>query len=688
MTKAFSVTDVRLAFECPRLFYLGKHFGGMTTFMPPEASFGIGQSFHRLSDRFIRLAKRDLRFQELFAKPAPDLQVDQVAQDLQTYFYQSVFFPHLEQVTAKQPQKALSLHRLWQSLSSLFERWALLLIHNRKHCEPQDLAERTFIAQELVVKHNFLLPNGSHQQVRGRLDSLIYDFDQHRLCVVEYKTYQATDASAQLAQVALYSYMLQESCGVSINSAVYSFFPDLNEHVYTWEQLNAVIHQLIPLKLQQMQHWITWKPGAVEDPPPLTAQPESLCPICPKRKKCQTHFGTSPEISAPTILSPPPQETSPPPVTETPPAIRPQDPKAISTDQQPDPDPVGSRLITVLGAFGIQTESVGEAVGPAFVRVKVKPHIGVKVSSILRLSHDLQVQLDLKQPPLIAPQAGFVSIDLPRQDRQTAHFRDHIDLNSASSSPIKAAIGVDLNAQLIEADLSDPNTCHLLVGGTTGSGKSEFLKAMLVSLIARHSPEELKIVLVDPKRVTFPDFETLPWLYRPVIKDTDAAISLMEELVQEMESRYRLFEINRCHDLPSYQHKQDLAHSDTPPLPRIVCIFDEYADFMAEKEVRSALELSIKRLGAMARAAGIHLVIATQRPEAQVVTPLIRSNLPGRVALKTASESDSAIILGSKEGSAAYLLGKGDLLYQGGGSLLRLQSLLISPTDVPTAQLH
>ncbi len=153
----------------------------------------------------------------------------------------------------------------------------------------------------------------------------------------------------------------------------------------------------------------------------------------------------------------------------------------------------------------------------------------------------------------------------------------------------------------------------------------------------------------------------------------------MEELVQEMESRYRLFEINRCHDLPSYQQKQDPANSDAPPLPRIVCIFDEYADFMAEKEVRSALELSIKRLGAMARAAGIHLVIATQRPEAQVVTPLIRSNLPGRVALKTASESDSAIILGSKEGSAAYLLGKGDLLYQGGGSLLRLQSLLISP---------
>jgi S-DNA-T family DNA segregation ATPase FtsK/SpoIIIE len=215
------------------------------------------------------------------------------------------------------------------------------------------------------------------------------------------------------------------------------------------------------------------------------------------------------------------------------------------------------------------------------------------------------------------------------------------------------------------------------VGGTTGSGKSEFLRSLLLSLLKRHSPEHLQIALVDPKRVTFPEFEEIPWLREPIVKDTEGAITLMDSLMDEMDQRYRRFEQSRCGDLSRYNQK-----AGDPPLPRIVCIFDEYADFMAEKESRFAIEQSIKRLGAMARAAGIHLIIATQRPDAQVVTPLIRSNLPGRVALKTASEADSAIILGGKQGEAVNLLGKGDLLYLKGAQLLRLQSLFAPAIEV------
>jgi S-DNA-T family DNA segregation ATPase FtsK/SpoIIIE len=170
----------------------------------------------------------------------------------------------------------------------------------------------------------------------------------------------------------------------------------------------------------------------------------------------------------------------------------------------------------------------------------------------------------------------------------------------------------------------------------------------------------------------------MSWLYAPVVKDSDRAIKLMQELVAEMESRYQQFEKAGCADLSSYNHRSP------KPLPRIVCIFDEYADFMAEKEIRTELELSIKRLGAMARAAGIHLIIATQRPEASIVTPIIRSNLPGRVALKTASEADSAIVLGGKQTAAANLLGKGDLLYQIGAQLHRLQSLFAKNIHLPS----
>ena len=258
---------------------------------------------------------------------------------------------------------------------------------------------------------------------------------------------------------------------------------------------------------------------------------------------------------------------------------------------------------------------------------------------------------------------------MPRTSRQIAVFEDYITpVALPAAAPIKIAIGVDLEGKLVEADLADPNTCHFLVGGTTGSGKSEFLRSLLLSLLVRHTPDHLKIALVDPKRVTFPEFEKMPWLYSPIVKDCDRAIALMEQLVGEMDKRYQRFEATGCADLSTYNQKSSQI------LPRIVCIFDEYADFMTEKDSRTALEQNIKRLGAMARAAGIHLIIATQRPEAKVVTPIIRSNLPGRVALKTASEADSAIILGGKQTTAAYLLGKGDLLY--GASLQRLQSLL------------
>jgi S-DNA-T family DNA segregation ATPase FtsK/SpoIIIE len=251
-----------------------------------------------------------------------------------------------------------------------------------------------------------------------------------------------------------------------------------------------------------------------------------------------------------------------------------------------------------------------------------------------------------------------------------ARLEDYITPQTTPTQAlVKIAIGVDLDGKLVEADLSDANTCHFLVGGTTGSGKSEFLRSLLLSLLYRHSPQQLKIALVDPKRVTFPEFAQIPWLYAPIVKDSEDAIALMENLVTEMERRYQRFELAGCSHLDAYNQKHN------PLLPRLVCIFDEYADFMTEKDIRNALELSIKRLGSMARAAGIHLIIATQRPEAKVVTPIIRSNLPGRVALRTASEADSEIILGGKQSEAAYLLGKGDLLYQVGAKLQRLQSL-------------
>ena len=676
MSKSYSVTKVRVAFECPRLFYLGHKFGGSMMFLPRGNPVSVGTQFHALADRFNFVIRHDPRFQALF-EAEPDLQkVDEISAQMQQLLYEIEFFPYLQKIIQTSPEKAETLYQIWQGMRGLIQRWAKLLIQNRDHCSASEVIDKTLLDLKPSVKHEFQLPNGNKQLVQGRFDSLIYDFQNHSLCVVEYKTFSSQDKSAQLAQVALYSYMLKEKIGVSIDSAVYSVLPDWQELTFSWDELEKTVHQLIPHKLQQMQAWIAWEVGQ-PDPPPVTAQPDLFCDICPQKRKCQAYFTSE---SAPTsseipIAKIPTSIASAIPVNRS--IENPQAQSIAQLSPNSQADLMGEKLVKTLRSFGIMVDYQGAAIAPAFIRVKLRPHEGIRVSAILRSSNDLRVQLGLAYPPLIAPQAGYVSVDLPRPDRQIASFDRYIQrLESQRHASLKIAIGVNLEGQLVEADLSDPNTCHFLVGGTTGSGKSEFLRSLLLSLIHRHSPEQLKIVLVDPKRVTFPEFEQMPWLYAPVVKDDRHSIEIMTNLVNEMDRRYQQFEKSRCADISTYNAKAN------QPLPRIVCIFDEYADFMTEKDIRNALEQSIKRLGAMARAAGIHLIIATQRPEAKVVTPIIRSNLPGRVALRTASEADSAIILGNKQTAAANLLGKGDLLFQASSELSRLQSLFASSIDL------
>ncbi|MFN9399345.1 MAG: DNA translocase FtsK [Dolichospermum sp.] len=640
-------TKVRLAFECPRLFYLNHHFNCKAIFSPKDTLGGVGNVFHKLADDFINLLLIEPRFKSLFNPSTTQLNVDQITSEIQQLFYQIKFFPYLQDVIVQDGSKAPVLLQVWQGLQGLIKKFTELLVINRRYCSAETLISNTFISGERNLEYYFDLPNGTKQLIKGEFDCLVFNFELKRLFMVEFKTYQPVDSAAQLAQVSLYSYMLSKQKKTPVDSAVYCVLPEFKEYKYSWEQLENTVHQLIPYKLLQMQEWLSWE-SPNPNPPPATNQPY-LCEICPQQQKCQTFFDV---------------ESNHDQNSDTEPPIKKPDP-SINADK------IGEDLVNTLQSFGVGVEYHGAAVSPAFIRVKLKPNSGVKVNSILKLSADLQVQLGLNYPPLIAPQAGYVSVDLPRQDRQIAKFEDFIQKQFLPpTAPVKIAIGVSIDGKLLEADLSDPNTCHFLVGGTTGSGKSEFLRSLLLSLIYRHSPQHLKIALVDPKRVTFPEFEQMSWLYAPVVKDSDRAVELMQELVAEMESRYQKFEKAKCADLTVYNQRS------SPMLPRIVCIFDEYADFMAEKEVRTILEQSIKRLGAMARAAGIHLIISTQRPEASIVTPIIRSNLPGRVALSTKSEADSKIILGGTSTVAAYLIGKGDLVYQVGSQLQRLQSLL------------
>ena len=684
---SLSVTNVRVAFECPRLFYLSKHFGGKTLFIPDGVS-GIGKTFHKLADDFITIVKQEPQFKALFEPSPEQLEVDAIASTMQNIFYRLVFFPnYLQPSIQTKPHLAPALNRVWQGLRNLIYKWTELLIKNRTYCEADEIFDCTFVATELKLQHDFKLPNGAKQPIGGRLDCLVYDYSKGRPCVVELKTYAPVDPSAQLAQVALYSYTIWQTKKVPVDSAVYCVLP-FKEYNYDWSELKTNLHRVIPHKLKQMQQWLSWQPSQ-PDPPPPTSTPD-LCQICPQQRKCQSYFTS--DLSK--AIAPDPMPRDRPSDIDVDPksllkrqydlAQRRKDAKKETESKITDLnatqyEAIGKELVEILKSFKVDVEYLDAIVGTTFIRIKLRPDRGVKVSSILKLAADLQVQLGVTRPPLIATQAGYVSVDLPREDRQTAYFKDYIQPESTpNQADTTIAIGVDLEGKLVEANLANPNTCHFLVGGTTGSGKSEFLRSLLLSLIYRHSPQQIKIALVDPKRVTFPEFEKMPWLLSPIIKDSEAAIALMTELVAQMDERYRLFEAARCSDLDAYN--QSSQHQ----LPRIVCIFDEYADFMNDKETRNALETSIKRLGGMARAAGIHLIIATQRPEANVVTPIIRDNLPGRIALATSSsEANSKIILGGNSTEAAYLLGKGDLFFQINAQLQRLQSLYASKIELP-----
>ena len=652
--KSLSIKDIRLAYECPRLFYLVYRQGGEGNFIADKDLGETNTLFNQVSSQLIDNLQGEQEYAQLFDLEPYQINARELTVKLKTLLYKKCFFPYIQSQTQIDPQKAPLLLKTWEAITPLLQKWTDILISNRQSYSIQELFKQTFIHKKNSDQF-FLLNNNQQQLIRGEFNNCLYQKDNHNLFIVNHQGEKSLNPEAQLVQIALSSYLIKETLGLEIDKTTYLLFPDEQEFNYSWSQIEQSVNQLISDKIIPLRSWLAWEKDTPSAPPKTTYQ--QLCKICPQQDKCQTFFPSSTDglENIPVIIIPPGEPIK----------ITDQIDENMSRD-----------LVSTLNAFGLTVDYLETVAAPSFYRIKIKPKGGVKTVSIVNRSQDLQVQLGVVSPPVIQAQAGFVSVDIPRKDRQVAHFRQYISPNSfQGDEEFKIAIGVNLEGKLVEADLADPSSCHFLVGGTTGSGKSEFLRAVLLSLMVRHSPQFLKIAIVDPKRVTFPEFNNLPWLFNPVIKETEDGINLIDTLVEEMEKRYQILEINNCPDIKIYNQK--LGYASDKVLPRIVCVFDEYADFMAEKATREPLESGIKRLGAKARAAGIHLIIGTQRPDAKVVTPLIRSNLPGRVALKTASEVDSTIVFGNKEKAATYLLGKGDLLYLRGGTTERLQSLYV-----------
>lgn len=326
---------------------------------------------------------------------------------------------------------------------------------------------------------------------------------------------------------------------------------------------------------------------------------------------------------------------------------------------------LGARLVKVLEQFGpMVTLESDPVVGPSFLRFHIVPNPGVKMKSILPLGPEIALQLRLSRPAIISYEDGALVVDLPRPDREKLLFRDYCSQlpRNPRGNP-EMLVGMDLNRQLRYADLS--SSCpHVLAAGTTGSGKSEWLRTALASLIATNTPETLRVVVIDPKRITFGSMRQSPFLLYPgaLLFTPEEAIAGFELLIETMEERYIL-----------RQNKPGAV------FPRIVLFCDEYGNLVARRKDREIIENAIVQLGAKARAAAIHLVIATQDPRAQILTPALKNNLDARVCLRTASSTQSRMML--EQNGAESLLGHGDLLFRRAGQTVRLQALLLEESD-------
>lgn len=324
------------------------------------------------------------------------------------------------------------------------------------------------------------------------------------------------------------------------------------------------------------------------------------------------------------------------------------------------------RLQNTLQEFGLRSRVVDYVSGPLVTTFRVEMGEGERVNKIRNLEDDIALTLAAQKVRIFAPIAGtsFVGIEIPNQTRQNVHLGDV--LAYATKGPLQVAVGRDSAGKPVVTDIA--KMPHMLVAGTTGSGKSVLINSMIMSLLMRTTPKQVRLIMIDPKRVEFSAYNGLPHLYVPVVTEPRQAASALQWAVSEMERRLKLFERASARDIGVYNKhcvsaREDGDEDAPEPLPYLVVIIDELSDLMmvAGKDV----EASIVRIAQLARAAGIHLVVATQRPSANVVTGLIKSNIDTRVALKVSAGIDSRVIL--DETGAERLLGNGDMLFKDRG---------------------
>jgi len=350
-------------------------------------------------------------------------------------------------------------------------------------------------------------------------------------------------------------------------------------------------------------------------------------------------------------------------------------------DQGVDPrdhEAVGRKLVESLGHFGVEAKIVGIVSGPHVSRYELRLAPGTKVKKVTELANDLAYALASTDIRILAPIPGkqAVGVEVPNTRRRIVRLGDIYSGRPEKTSPLVAWLGKGIDGNPVWTDLA--KMPHVLVAGTTGSGKSGCVNAILSSILMQASPNDVRLVLVDPKQVELNHYEHVPHLLTPVVTSPRLAANVLANLIGEMESRYGIMGQARCRNLAELNRARHKAGE--PPLPHILCVIDELADLMMVSPAE--VEDSIIRLAQKSRATGIHLVLATQRPSTDIITGTIKVNIPARIAFAVSSQTDSRVIL--DQGGAEALLGQGDMLFRGAGTskLQRIQGAFVTEEEI------
>lgn len=344
------------------------------------------------------------------------------------------------------------------------------------------------------------------------------------------------------------------------------------------------------------------------------------------------------------------------------------------TDGVTVPSDQTDELLEALATLSAPCNEESAVVAPQAVRYELTPCDGVRMKAFRGIEFDLMQMLSVDNVRIEAPTPGrnTIGIELPRRDRATVYLGD---ITPASSQPLNAAVGVDMTGRVVVLPIA--SYPHLLVAGRSGGGKSVLLHSILCSLLSTHTPNELELIIVDPKAVEGAMYEGVPHVSN-LVYDAQEAIDVLWGMVESMETTYRCMRRYGARDLDELNAK--LMLNGEQPIPRRLCVVDECADLMMQS--KSKVESAMVRLGQKGRAAGFHVIVATQSPRAQVITGLLKANLPARIALATSNALDSRIILDSN--GAENLLGRGDALLDNGidGQLHRFQTAWAPSSDV------